>query len=223
MKASGGRTRTERVAGISNAPYLDKFRGLLASYFDAKIVTEREPSRSVLYAKMMNTIHRKYDVTINVYTTDRITVQASPLLMEEEFTHVSDEVMRLARESVSIISELSVPTVQRANKVLNYATDLDVQDEINRMVAVFLCDIVLDLLLTEKLRSIGIMDRRLLESESVPNKIRALEDNKIPVYRKDEALRLRIMRNNIAHGGELVTSEEAEWAQKLTQNLFNYI
>ena len=223
MRASGGRTRTERVAGISNVPYLDKFRGLLVSYFDAKIVAQRGPSRSVLYVKMMNTIYRKYDVTINVYSTDRITVQASPLLMEEEFTHVSDEVMRLARESVSIISELSVPTVQRANKVLNYATELDVQDEINRMVAVFLCDIVLDLLLTEKLRSIGIMDRRLLESESIPNKIRALEDRRIPVYRKDEALRLRIMRNKIAHGGELVTSEEAEWAQELTKDLFNYI
>jgi hypothetical protein len=89
---------------------------------------------------------------------------------------------------------------------------------VQRMVIVTLCDIILDLLVTEKL-SRFTHKRQDLDNESIGAKHEMLE-SKIQVYRPKDIRDIRDLRNKVAHGGDATVADEARFAKKATIDIF---
>jgi hypothetical protein len=95
-----------------------------------------------------------------------------------------------------------------------------VDEEVQRMVIVTLCDVILDLVVTEKL-SRYTHKRDSLENESVGAKLDLLETQfGIPLYNSKVVRDIRELRNKVAHGGATTAREEAAFAKEKTMDIF---
>jgi hypothetical protein len=86
------------------------------------------------------------------------------------------------------------------------------------MIIVTLCDVVLDLLVSEKLSKFT-SKREDLENESIIPKIRMLEA-KILVYKSKEIQEIRNLRNKVVHGGSAIADAEATSARDTTADIY---
>jgi len=156
-------------------------------------------------------------VSLQVWNTNSILVQGSPNIPKSGFDSESEIIMKMAEESIETTPDPSeTPFKLRAETILDYVKRLDERNEMERMVIVALGDIILDLLLCHKIDSLG-MPRGIVDA-FFPTKIS--EINRIEtVYRDDELIRLHKLRNQIAHGGSMITESEATWAKTLIEDV----
>jgi hypothetical protein len=104
----------------------------------------------------------------------------------------------------------------RARTILSYVNTLDIEEDVERMVLVSLCDIILDLVLCHKIEMLGLLSG--IKDAYLPSKISSIK-KKEAVYRDDQIERAHRLRNQIAHGGALITKEEAQWILDLTKDV----
>lgn len=207
--------RKEVISNISDAEHLAKFQRLLSQKHNAKM----EPvTQDYMILRTKIYVAPKTPITLSVFTTDKLFFQVSPKIPVETFNSTVESILSLARQSVEILTKKATPTTLRAEQLLNYVESLNLDNEVERMITVFLCDIVIDLLLIEKLRSFRITDRKLLEGY-IPTKLKALR-KKITIPRDADIERLHIMRNGIAHGADIVSKSEAEWGRNLVRDVY---
>jgi len=158
------------------------------------------------------------EVHLEIFTNERCEIKASPEIASD-FPIACSKVEVALKEAVDIVSRGNSIRVMRAGRILEYLRDLSTPHEVNRMVIVTLCDIVLDLLITEKLAKFTTR-RQDLEHESIGAKIGMLKQ-RIPVY-KEQAMRdIRNLRNKVAHGGATTALTEAEFAKNATEDIFD--
>lgn len=205
-----------RIPGISDAFCLQKTKQLLQQEYTL-LETGEIPSHMILKGRIF-TPGISHPIHLEVFTNENVELIASPDIGADTFKALSSRIERLLEQSVDILSRRNTIRVIRARKILEYIQGLSVNNDVERMIIVSLCDIVLDLLVTEKLSQFT-SERRILENASVPVKIRALEEN-IPVYRSRDICNIRVLRNKVAHGGTPTNKEEADWAFKTALDTF---
>jgi len=206
------------VPGICDSACLRKLETLLSQNFVLK-VEDQIPSHMTFKAVLKRTGLPK-DVHIEIFKNENTETKTSP----DVATFLQDiwpEIESVLKEAVDIVSKQDTIRIRRAEKILDYVKKLPENKGVQRMVIVILCDIILDLLVTEKL-SRFTHKRQDLDNESIGAKLEMLE-SKIPVYRPKAIRDIRDLRNKVAHGGDATVVEEARFARKTTIDIFNML
>ena len=206
------------VPGICDPDCLRKFKVLLAQAFITKEETAL-PTHIKFKAKLQRTGLSK-EVHLEVYTNNNVEIKASPEI-QASFTSIWPEIEAILRESISVVSRQNVVRVNRAKEILDYIQTIPLNNEVGKMAIVVLCDITLDLLVTEKL-SKYTHTRQDLENESIGAKIDLLEQKyTVPLYKKKSIRDIRELRNKIAHGGAPTSQDEAIFAREASNDIFS--
>jgi hypothetical protein len=158
-------------------------------------------------------------IYVEIFTNSNIEMKASPEV-GPSFNAVADEMERILQESRNILSKQSTLSVRvnRAARIKEYINGIPVENDVGKMVIVTLCDIILDLLVSEKLSKFTSR-REDLENESIMPKIRMLEA-RIPVYKSKEIQDIRNLRNKVVHGGSAIAEVEAASARDTTIDIY---
>ncbi len=223
MAATAPRSKTEKITGISNPESLKKLEKLLRQRFSIDVGASTH-QYMVFRARLG---HKGTEISLNIFSSDKIVFQGSPKVTETDFEFISRTAAELARESVSRTTTKKTPRTIRAGQLMEHAASLVGGSEVDLMIVVLLCDIVNDLVVTERL-SAFVKNRELLESDSIPSKLQALADKLTgvkdssldTVLRGEDIAKLRQTRNKVAHGGQPVMPDEAKWALDLAQEVF---
>lgn len=204
------------ISGICDSTCLKKLKELLSQDFTLDF-HESIPSH-MAFKGSLSSPDLSRDVHLEIFTNERCEIKASPEIASD-FPIACSKVEAALKEAVDIVSRGNSIRAMRAGRILEYLRDLSTPHEVNRMVIVTLCDIVLDLLITEKLAKFTTR-RHDLEHESIGAKIGMLKQ-RIPVY-KEQAMRdIRNLRNKVAHGGATTALTEAEFAKNATEDIFD--
>jgi hypothetical protein len=204
---------------ISNDDFLRKAEVLFASNFSAN-KESGTPDHIKLKLELKKVGFNKA-VHVEVYANDNVEIKASPNI-QPPFGIICDEIENILKESINITSKNSEKSfrVDRAQRLLDYVRDLSLTNEVNRLVAATLCDIILDLIVTEKL-STFTRSRDELENESVGAKLSCLEGKYKCVLYKPKIIRdTRDLRNKIAHGASPIREDEATNVIASTREIF---
>jgi len=207
------------VPGICDPDCLKKFKTLLSQQFTVYLY-EDVPSHMTCKAKLER-IGSPKEVHVEIFTNENTNIKASPEV-RTLFGAICSEVESILKEAVSILSRQDTRAVRvnRAGRIMEYMRNISVENEVERMVVVTLCDIILDLLVTEKL-SHFTHRRQDLEDERVGAKLGMLEKQfKIPVYKPKAIRDIRELRNKVAHGGASTAIEEGTFAKNTTIDIF---
>lgn len=208
--------KKERVEGIAESDALRRFERQLKDKYKVMglpLTQQYQVYRVRLCLKCAPEI----PVSLQIFTSGTILIQGSPKIPKNEFESETDTIAEMAKQSVEIPSTSKTsPFKLRARVLLEYVSELDPNNEVERLVIVILGDIIVDLLLCEKLTQLKLK-RDTLE-QYIPIKLKIINSKK-SVYRKKDIENLHILRNRIAHGLGLITKEEADWAKELTEDL----
>lgn len=205
------------VPGICDPACLRKLKTLLSQNFTVE-VDENIPDHMRFKATLRRTGLPR-EVHIEIFANENTETKASPEVATS-FQDICSEVKSIFAEAVTILSRQDTVRVNRARRIVEYITSLSVENEVERMVIATLCDIILDLLATEKLSNYSHR-RQDLENESVGAKLDMLEKQfQIPVYKPKQIRDIRELRNKVAHGGASTTEEEAVLARDTTIDIF---
>jgi len=208
------------VPGICNQDCLKKLETLLSQSF-AMQVDSSIPQNMKFKARLERTGLAR-EVHIEVFTNANVEIKSSPEI-QTVFSAICDEMERILKEAVDMLRDQDTVRVNRANRILEFMRSIPTEPEVERMVVVTLCDIILDLLVTEKL-SHFTRERQHLESESVGAKLAMLENQyRIPIYKPKAIRDIRDLRNKIAHGGASTAKEEAVFARDTTIEIFELL
>lgn len=208
------------IPNICDTDCLKKLETLISQKFVVKKDSNLPP-----HIKFKARLHRTgltKEVHIEVYTNNNVEIKTSPE-MQPLFDAIYAEIEHILKEANIMLSKQNVVRVDRARRILNYIQTIPVGNEVEMMVIVTLCDVVLDLLVTEKLSNFT-HDRKELEDESVGAKIGLLEKKyECPIYRPKAIRDIRELRNKIAHGAIAIAREETIFAFDATKDIFALI
>lgn len=204
------------VPRICDVACLRKFKTLLSQCFTVE--EDSIPSHMTFKAKLRRTGLPR-EVHIEIFTNENTEIKGSSEI-EPFFQSIFLELKQIFQEATNILSTQDVVRVNRARRIMEYMRNISVGSEVERMVIVTLCDVILDLLVTEKL-SHFTHRRQDLEDESVGVKVGKLEKQyRIPVYKPKAIRDIRELRNRVAHGGISPIAEEATFARDTTIEIF---
>lgn len=213
---SSGLSKYVNAPGICDPACLRKFKALLSERFMMHSVLVASSDNLEFKARLERADLPK-EIHVEIFTNGKVGIKASPHV-QANFKDICVEIEAILKEAVDILSRKDAIRVKRAERILEYVEELSVGNEIERMVVAALCDIVLDLLVTEKL-SRFTRRREDLENESIGAKISILEKT-IPVYRSQAIRDIRDLRNKVAHGGLSTPLDEARFVKKATIDIF---
>jgi hypothetical protein len=201
------------VEGISDEDALIRFHKALEQEYRVNKQELTQPSMVTRISFSLNCC-KDFPVTLMIWATDTILVQGSPNIPKTGFEEEVGTIIELAKSSIeSTPSSTDSMDLIRARTILAYIDTLNIEVDVERMVLVSLCDIVLDLILCHQIEVLGLPSG--VKDAYLPSKIASIE-KKESVYREDQILRAHRLRNQIAHGGSLITQDEAKWVLELT-------
>lgn len=203
------------ITGISDPTCLNKLKELLSQ--DFALTSQESLPPHMIFKGGLSAPHLAREVHLEIFTNERCEIKASHEIAND-FRDTCSKMEITLKEAVDIVTRGTSLRAMRAGRILEYLRNLSTQDEVHRMVIVTLCDIVLDLLVTEKLSKFT-RRRQDLESESTGAKIGMLK-RRIPLYREQAIRDIRDLRNKVAHGGASTAEEEAAFAQNSTIDIF---
>ncbi len=203
------------VPGICETTCLKKFKVLLSQSFTVE-EEEEIPAHMRFKARLRRTGLPR-EAHIEIFSNENTEIKASPEI-KKYFQSVCSEVEMILNEAVDLLSGQDTVRVSRAERIKEYMESIPVENEVERMVIVTLCDVILDLLVTEKLSRFTTR-RNDLEHESVKAKLGMLE-KRIPVYKPKAIRDIRDLRNRVAHGGISPARAEATFAMNTTIEIF---
>lgn len=205
------------VPGICDPVCLKKLKALLSQYFNVE--ADDNIAEHMSFKARINRTGLPKDIHIEIFVNENVEFKASPEV-KDLFQKVCSEIKSILTEAVNLLSRQDTVRVNRARRIMEYMRTVSVENEIERMVVVTLCDIVLDLLVTEKLSHFA-HKRQDLDNESVGAKLGMLQNQyKIPIYRPKAIRDIRELRNRVAHGGTSPVTDEATFAQDATTEIF---
>jgi len=206
------------IPGICDAACLKKLRFLLSGSFT--MTEDNNVPPHIIFKAELRRVGLPREVHIEVFVNSNVEIKTSPEV-ESSFSTICADIERILKEAVNILSGQNTVRVERARRIKDYMSDFSVEDEVERMVIVTLCDIVLDLMVTEKF-SHFTSKREDLEDESVGVKLGKLEKQytHMPLYNSKAIRDIRDLRNRVAHGGATIARDEADYAKSKTLDIF---
>ena len=204
------------MSGIDSPTCLKKLKELLRQMFALNI--HQSLPDHITFKGELSSPDWIREVHLEIFTNERCEIKASPELANR-FADICAKIETALGESIDIVSQGTSVRAMRAGRILEFVGNLSTHNEVNRMVVVTLCDIVLDLLVTEKLARFT-RRRQDLENESIGAKIGMLKRH-VPVYREQAMRDIRDLRNKVAHGAATTPLEEANFAKDTTEDIYN--
>lgn len=206
-----------QTPGICDDACIKKLKDLLAQVYTLTEI-QNPPDHIKLKAELRK-VGLPREVHLEVFVNSNAAITASPEVAS--FPQISTEIQGILGEAVKIVNRTNSIRVARARRVKEYIAGLSVDDEIQRMVIVALCDIVLDLMVTERLSGFT-RNNADLENDSVGSKIGLLEGRyNVRVYKSKVIRDVRELRNKIAHGGTAPAIADAVCSRDETFDIFN--
>ena len=206
-----------QTPGICDDACIKKLKDLLAQVYTLTEI--QNPPDHIKLKAVLRKVGLPREVHLEVFVNSNAVITASPEVAS--FPQISTEIHGILGEAVKIVSSTNSIRVARARRVKDYIAGLSVDDEIQRMAIVALCDIVLDLMVTERLSSFT-RNNADLENESVGSKISLLEGrHNVRVYKSRVIRDVRELRNKIAHGGTAPAIPDAVCSRDETFDIFN--
>lgn len=153
-------------------------------------------------------------VTLNVYTTGKVQVQSS---QENPFLNEVNENIKRVKNALGLkFNRNSHHLIIRAKTLFDYVAVLDIEQNVNRMAAIIICDTACEILL--KVRIELICDKK-----NIPKRGVNIEDRKtifefifnkgyIEVLEKKLKI-LREIRNKLVHQGDMPTQDDVSFAK----------
>lgn len=209
--------RKAKVSEISTGENIERFKILLKTKFNSKTVPDRG-QYVVLHERIP--IHDKNSMDVIVYTTDRIYISTSPQVTIDVFSEKATEVVRLAQESTRRLAEVRPITLQRARSIIEFASNLDPDNDFERMIIVILADCSNEIVLTEEMKAERIRGDAL--NYGIPDKIKCLEEKGKVVYKSDEIKNVRDLRNEIVHRGNIPDRVQATEAFSVAKSVLEW-
>jgi hypothetical protein len=207
-----------RTPGICDDTCIKKLKVLLAQVYTLTEVPN--PPNHIRFKSELRKVGLPREVHLEVFSNSNVTLTSSPEVAPL-FPQISTEIDGILREAVTIVSGRDSIRAARARRIKDYVSTLSVDDEIQRMAIVTLCDVILDLMVTEKL-SYFTGRRDELENESVGAKISLLErQHHVQLYKSRTIRDVRELRNKIAHGGASPAREEVVYSRDETFDIFS--
>lgn len=200
--------RTVRIIGIKEPKNVRRFEHFIQKTFKCERV-EDKGEYVVTHWRIQGT--KLIDAII--FTNDKIHISGSPLMPPDEFNHVATRIAEIAQESVAELAEERPVTLSRARSILGFASKLNSSNEFERMVIVILSDTSNEIVLTERMKALGIKGSPL--GEGIPNKIGYIKKMGKSVYKEKEIRNVRELRNSIVHDGNIPTSVQADDSRKI--------
>ncbi len=205
--------KTLTVNRISSS--IDRFKSRLSDHFEAQ-EDSTTGQGEILRCKVPDLVRQRYNLTLRVFDSDKITVQGTSGLPDADFNKTAKGIENLALESCfSVASSLRLT---RAKLMLEHMKTLKISHELDRIAAILFSETVAELLICERLELNSILNGPLRKA-GVPQKIEALENRFGKVYRSKDILSLYDIRNGVAHEGQSVNEKETGWAIELVEDL----
>jgi len=206
--------RKAKVTGISSEEAIKRFKYFLSKDFHSVMVEDR--GQYVILHERIHLGDKNY-MDVIVYTTDTIFISASPLVFLDTFNDIATKMVRAAQQSVTRLAEIRPLALQRAKNILGFASNLNLDDEYQRMVVVILADTSNEIVLREQMKALGIEGPPL--DEGIPQKIMRIKDKGVIVYNEDEIKSVRELRNRIVHYGDIPDKTQATKALNIAQSV----
>lgn len=171
----------------------------------------------LLHCKIVDLAGGRWPVTVHLYGTNKVVIQGVPgKLPEADFNRTVRFLENVVRECTR--EEQNSLRLNRASSICELLRSLDNDDEPRRIATVLLSETVVELLLNERLSSNGLLGNDLKRA-GVPKKVEALLRRFGRIYRSPDVNTLYGLRCGIAHEGNAVSKDDAEWARGLTLDL----
>lgn len=205
------------VPGICDVACLKKLEFLLGKSFS--MTKDSSVPSHMRFKAQLSRVGVPREVHIEVFANSNTVIKASPEV-RPLFNEIYDEIEVMLKESVNFLSKQDNVRTNRARRIKEYMESFSVEDEVQRIVIVTLCDVILDLIVTEKLSRFTSRPESL-ENDSVGAKLGMLEKQfKIPLYKPKAIRDIRELRNKVAHGGATTARDEAAFAKEATLDIF---
>ncbi len=203
MSAQPGRWHTIRVAGIATG----RSRARLQHFLERSYSISQVPDKNLKVVLHLRTIIAdKSPADIIIYANDTVTLSSSPNANPSSLAALVKEIEKVSKMSANIPVRSSA--ISRSIELKDFVGKLDTSDELNRMVAIVLSDTANEIVLREKLRVHHVEGAAL--DEGIPDKIKRIEKKGELVYRSDEIITVRKLRNDVVHKGTIPSKKDAE-------------
>lgn len=210
-----GHIKSLKIGGVSKGDTVSKFKEILLKKFEK--CEEKDTKGRIIFCCKIPDKESSEEITVTLYPTDKIVLQGSPKISRKTFEKVSSEIQKIAEKSLT--KKEKTPQTIRVEKFMKFVDGLDNDNEIQRLIIPIMCSTCIEMIIDDKLSKYV----RLSEIEKIPTlkqKIESLE-NKIKgtIKQKEEIYKIRVLRNKVVHGGDLITTEEAKWTKKTTKEI----
>ncbi len=206
------------MSGISQSGPLKRFEGQVQSSWKGKKVDDKG---QYVLTHLRIPLSAEHNVDVIVYSTETILISSSPNLPRDQFERVADQVARTAQTSLAPVSVARPVTALRARSLLDYSKSLNLDNELERMISVVICDTSNEILLTERMKEMGIQGPPL--EEGIPRKISILEEKSFKVYRASDIKNVRESRNSIVHKGQIPHKIEAQTCLEVSNDVYSQL
>jgi len=205
MDRPAAQRKKMKVVGIAQPTAKDRFLDFIKKKYTVSSIADRGLHVS-LHIRV--TMEDKSCADIIIFTNDTVTMSASPSASSTAFDTLAEDVQKVAEMSTKPVTVSRPLACLRAQQLMGYVKSLDTSVELNRMVAVILSDTANEIVLREKLRLLHVSGPAL--DEGVPEKIKRIEAKGEQVYRKDDVINVRDLRNEVVHKGNIPIKDEAD-------------
>jgi hypothetical protein len=213
----------QKIVGINHIDALIRFESKLKQRYVLQDLDKTHDS--IVFRKRFCLIcEPEIPVQLQIYSTENMMITGSPKIPESEFKKEVQEIFVMAKESIKTESSSDTPLSLRANLLFDYLIKIDIREEVSQVVIVTIGDLIIDILLSDKINELDIKGRekRELMEQYLPIKIKALKGKGVAVYRDSDINRLHNLRNRIVHSSTLISEKEAEWAIDLLKDLIEH-
>lgn len=204
------------IDGFAKPGSVNKFKAMVTGKYETKVLDDKSEYTSL---HLRVTVYSNQSAEVILYTTGTLTVSCSPYLDTPKFEAFAADIQKIAKSSTRSVGETRALAVVRARELNEYAQKFDTADDLQRMVAVIVSDTSNEIILREKMISLGIQGDPL--EDGVPKKIEHLEKKGETVLMKDKVKQVRELRNDIAHRGSIPSKEQANMAIKWSTEFVN--
>lgn len=209
--------RTIKVIGISSGGPVKRFRNLLRGGFKSQVVVDK--GEYVILHERINLDEGNLDLI--AYTTDKIYISASPFVPLAKFNELATKIGQLAQKSIKPLEEIRPLSIQRAKDIVGFASNMNLDDEYQRMAIIILVDTSSEMILREMMKAEKIGGPPL--DDGIPQKIKRLKDKNLVIPKEEMIKNLRELRNRVVHYGDIPSKSQAEEAIKMAKSVIGSV
>ena len=204
------------MPGMARVEVLEKLEAVLSESMTAKKVADK--GQYVLLHMKVPVL--SYPLDVIIYTTEIVLLSSPQGLPEHEFNKAADQIAQAIGWATKSLTGARPISTLRAKSLLTYVESLNLANENERMVSVIICDTCNEIMLREQMIALGIQGPPL--EDGVPDKIKKIKEKKGMVYKENDIVQIRELRNTIVHHGQIPDKLQAEKCLDVSKDFFNH-